>query len=222
MLLVILGLSFCLTVVLTPVARRCAFRWGLVDQPDGRRKIHAGPIPLAGGLVILAAATGALLPVLLVPNPFQDQLIEQGPMLLGLFLSAVTLCGVGLADDFLGLHGRHKLLGQLAAISIVLASGLLVRKLRLFHWEVELGLLALPFTVCWLLGSINSLNLIDGMDGLLSCMGLIISLAMALMAAVAGQWVAACTAVALAGALIGFLFLALRVFEWVICGSAGR
>src|SRR5439155_8367461 len=56
-----------------------------------------------------------------------------------------------------------------------------------------------------LLGAINSLNLIDGMDGLLGSVGLILSLALAVMAALAGHWGAAAVAVALAGALLGFL-----------------
>ena len=70
---------------------------------------------------------------------------------------------------------------------------------------MELGLLAVPFTALWLLGIINSLNLLDGMDGLLSCVGFIISLAMAAMAILGGQWAVACVAAALAGALLGFL-----------------
>jgi UDP-GlcNAc:undecaprenyl-phosphate GlcNAc-1-phosphate transferase len=56
-----------------------------------------------------------------------------------------------------------------------------------------------------LLGAINSLNLIDGMDGLLSAVGLILSLSLAAMAALAGHGVAAAVALALAGALLGFL-----------------
>src|SRR5439155_5894298 len=76
---------------------------------------------------------------------------------------------------------------------------------RIFDWHVELGLLAVPFTLFWLLGAINSLNLIDGMDGLLSSVGLIVTLAMAAMAVLGEQWMAACVAVALAGALLGFL-----------------
>src|SRR5437868_1501159 len=80
-----------------------------------------------------------------------------------------------------------------------------VLRLRLFDWQVELGLLAVPFTAFWLLGAINSLNLIDGMDGLLGSLAVIISLAMAVMAAVAGHWATAAVAVALAGALLAFL-----------------
>lgn len=48
-LFLILAASFALSLVLTPLARALARWWGLVDQPDGRRKIHARAVPLAGG-----------------------------------------------------------------------------------------------------------------------------------------------------------------------------
>ncbi len=204
-LLFILGLSFTLSVMLTPLARGLAARYGLVDHPDRRRKMHAGAVPVAGGIALLLSGSGAVLAALVAPNPLQDQLTEQGPSLLGLLLAAVVIATVGVVDDLRGLRGRHKLLGQLAALAIVMSSGLLVRNIRLFDWQLELGLLAVPFTVFWLLGAINALNLIDGMDGLLGCVALIISLTMAVMAIQASQWAAACVAVALAGGLIGFL-----------------
>src|SRR5437868_2212657 len=65
--------------------------------------------------------------------------------------------------------------------------------------------MAVPVTLFLLLGAIGSLNLIDGMDGLLSTVGVLVSLAVAGMAVMGGHWLAACAAVALAGALLGFL-----------------
>ena len=204
-LLVILGLSFCFCVGLTPAVRTLAARFGLVDQPDGRRKIHSTAIPVAGGIAILISATIALIIALLAPNPFAPNLREQGVTLRGLLLASVVICVVGLLDDYRGLRGRHKLIGQALAVTIMISSGVLVSRVRLFNWDVDLGLLAIPFTAFWLLGAINSLNLIDGMDGMLSCVGLIVSLTMVAMAFIGGQWVAACVAIALAGALLGFL-----------------
>jgi UDP-GlcNAc:undecaprenyl-phosphate/decaprenyl-phosphate GlcNAc-1-phosphate transferase len=204
-LAVILGLSYGLCSVLTPIARALGTRYGLCDHPDGGRKMHPRPIPVLGGIVILLSGTAGLCTALVAPNPFRDTLHEQLPHLLGLLLGAVVICGVGTIDDFRRLRGRYKLLGQLVAVAIVMASGLSVQRIRLFDWQLELGLLAIPFTVFWLLGAINSLNLIDGMDGLLGSMGLIISLAMAAMAILGQQWGAACLAIALAGAMLGFL-----------------
>src|SRR5581483_6199758 len=103
------------------------------------------------------------------------------------------------------LRGRHKLVGQCIAVGIVIVGGVRVEHIHLFDWTLELGLLSVPFTGFILLGAINSLNLIDGMDGLLSSVGLIITLAMGALAAVGHHWIAACIALSLAGALLGFL-----------------
>lgn len=204
-LLAVFGLSFGLSILLTPVARSLAIRCRLIDEPDGRRKIHPRGIPTAGGPVLLLSGGGAILIALTVHNPLQSWLADQSQNLLSLFLAAFVICLLGIIDDYGHLRGRHKLVGQLLAITIVMSTGLVVRQIRLFDWDVELGLLAVPFTLFLLLGAINSLNLIDGIDGLLTCVGLIISLAMAVMAILGGLWATACVAVALAGALLGFL-----------------
>ncbi len=88
-----------------------------------------------------------------------------GTLLLGLLAAALLICLVGLADDFGLLRGRHKLLGQLAAVLLVIAFGVRVDRFALFGLHVELGIAAVPFTIFFLLGAINSLNLLDGMDG---------------------------------------------------------
>jgi UDP-GlcNAc:undecaprenyl-phosphate GlcNAc-1-phosphate transferase len=204
-LLVILGCSCGLCLVLTPLVRGLAARYGLVDRPDGQRKLHARAVPTAGGLAILLSGAGALAAALLTFPSFRDRLDVPGPSLLGLLAAAVAICLVGVADDYWHLRAGHKLLGQLLAVGVVIHSGLVVRSLRLFDWEINLGYLAVPFTALWLLGAINSLNLVDGVDGLLSSLGLIISLALAVMAYLNHHWAAACVALALAGALLGFL-----------------
>ena len=51
------------------------------------------------------------------------------------------------------------------ATGVLMAFGVVVRNVRILDWNVELGLLAVPLTSLFLLGAINSLNLLDGMDG---------------------------------------------------------
>jgi UDP-GlcNAc:undecaprenyl-phosphate GlcNAc-1-phosphate transferase len=204
-MLCVLGAACALCLALTPLARVLAVRYGLVDRPDGRRKIHARPIPVSGGLAVLAATAATLGGAALVPGGLQEHLADQGHWLLGLLLGAVTICAVGVADDCGRLRARHKLLGQCLAVFVVMACGVLVQRVHLFGWWLDLGSLAVPFTTFLLLGAINSLNLLDGMDGLLGTVGVIVSLALAGMAALAGQWPAAAVAFALAGSLLGFL-----------------
>jgi UDP-GlcNAc:undecaprenyl-phosphate GlcNAc-1-phosphate transferase len=91
------------------------------------------------------------------------------------------------------------------AAAIVMAFGVQVQQIHFFGWNIELGLLSLPFTAFLLLGAINSLNLLDGMDGFLSSVGFIICVGIAILAALGGHSMASWIALALAGAILGFL-----------------
>lgn len=208
-LLVAPAVSFGLCLILTPLVRAAARRVQLVDKPDGRRKLHERAVPVAGGLAIFTAVVAALGVVLWRFDPLHVSAAGGSDMggsdLLGLLLAAGFLCLVGVADDFGCLRGRHKLLGQCVAVAIVMAYGVHIRTLNLFGWNYELGPMALPFTAFVLLGAINSLNLIDGMDGLLSTVGLMICLGLGAIAVVGGKDMTACVSFALAGALLAFL-----------------
>ena len=84
------------------------------------------------------------------------------------------IAAVGLADDWYNLRARYKLLGQVAAILVlVLPGGFLIERVSVFGAAVELGSLAVPCTVLWLLACVNALNLIDGMDGLCGGLGIV-------------------------------------------------
>src|SRR5579885_1923784 len=66
-LLFLAAAAFLLSLGLTRILRDVALRWGIVDRPDGRRKIHACVVPRAGGIAILSAYVGAYVFLLLVP-----------------------------------------------------------------------------------------------------------------------------------------------------------
>jgi UDP-GlcNAc:undecaprenyl-phosphate GlcNAc-1-phosphate transferase len=205
-LLVALGAgALMVSLAAVPLARWLALRVGLVDRPDGRRKLHRRVIPVAGGVAILASGSLVLAVALALSPDFAAAFAPDSSELVGLSLGAVAICLVGVLDDRIGLRGRYKLLGQVFAVGVVLAHGVRVEAIHLFAWRIELGWLAVPFTLFWLLGSINSLNLIDGMDGLLGSIGAIVSLAIAALAAMHGHWAEAAVAITLAGALLGFL-----------------
>jgi UDP-GlcNAc:undecaprenyl-phosphate GlcNAc-1-phosphate transferase len=203
-LLVLFGSSLLLCLLVTPVARALALRLQLVDRPDDR-KTHVRTTPLGGGLAILVSGSCVLGMALLAPGPAREILEPQSRGLLGLLLAALVICAVGLVDDGMRLRAAAKFCGQLLAIAVAIHFSPVVRSVGLFGWELDLGVFAVPFTALWLLGTINSLNLLDGMDGMLTCVGLFISGALAVMAVLAGQWAAACVAATLAGSLLGFL-----------------
>ena len=204
-LLYLAGISFVLSLVFTPLARALARRFHLVDRPDGHRKLHGRAVPLAGGIGIFLAsfATLGLWLGLTRLGWMDDNTSPQ--FLVGLFLAAVIICLVGVADDYGYLRGRHKLFGQMIAILVVIAFGVQVTQIHIFGWPIELGLLSVPFTGFLLLAAINSLNLLDGMDGLLGSVGLVTCAGIAFLAALGGHWTAAAVAAAMAGAILGFL-----------------
>jgi UDP-GlcNAc:undecaprenyl-phosphate GlcNAc-1-phosphate transferase len=129
------------------------------------------------------------------------------PFYFGLLAAVILICAVGLLDDYVELPGRYKLAGQVVATLILVVSGLVIEKVAIFDRSYELGILAVPFTMFWLLGAINAINLLDGIDGLASSVGLVLSLTLAAMALLGPQMheVQAIIALALAGALLGFL-----------------
>ena len=216
-------------LVLIPIVRRLAVRCGLVDQPDGRRKVQARPVAMGGGIAILASAVLGVGAAAMIPGLPRDQLADWWPTALGIGLAAVVICGVGVMDDFRLIRGRHKLVGQILAVAIVIGCGVVVRKHQAVWLAMGVGPLALPFTAFLLLGAINSLNLLDGMDGMLGSVGAVICLAVAGMAALAGHWAVAGFAASLAGALIAFLRYNLppgfnlpgRLRQYA-CGAGGR
>jgi UDP-GlcNAc:undecaprenyl-phosphate GlcNAc-1-phosphate transferase len=217
-LLLIATCSFGVCMALTPAVRSLATRVGLVDRPDRFRKLHSRPTPTAGGIAILISAALTLAVCLAVHTEFRQE-VEAGDgasKLLTLLLAGLTICAVGVVDDLRGLRGVHKLVGQTVAVAIVMSSGLVMEHVNFFGWTLDLGPLAMPVTAFWLLAAINSLNLIDGMDGLLTSVGLIILATMGAMAfrglysASAGAYVPAWAEAAVAAALVGSLLAFLR------------
>ncbi len=202
---IVFGAAMALGLALTPAVRRAALRWGLVDRPDGRRKLHSREIPLGGGAAVFLATAAVLTPLFLLPNPWSATLQRaSGSDRLALLLAAAVIVLVGLVDDRLQLRGRQKLFGQLIAVTILVSSGLVIESFALFGYRIDLGLLAVPFTYFWLIGAINSVNLLDGIDGLATMLGILLVATFAALAALSGRPEVALVAVAFAGALVGF------------------
>ena len=179
-------------------------RWGFLDRPDGHHKRHKQAVALGGGLAVFLAATVTFGVEFLSSSALQESLSQEAPFLGGLLLAGAWIVGLGLYDDRFGMKGQYKLLGQLVAASIVIASGLQINAFSLFGYKVELGSLAIPFTIFWLLGAINSLNLLDGIDGLATTIGIILCSTITLMALMIGQTAIAIVGAVFVGSLIGF------------------
>ncbi len=185
--------------------RLLANRFGFTDRPDGQRKLQSQPVPLGGGIAVLLAVVVTLIAILSLPTVGGPSLLESRLNLPGLMLAAFVIAVVGTVDDYRGLRGRQKLLGQFVAALIVVASGFEVSQVELFGYRVQLGLLSVPLTVIWLLGAINALNLLDGLDGLATSLGIVLCVTIAAMAHYCDHSAEATIALVVAASLGGFL-----------------
>ncbi len=173
----------------TPLARRSAPRWGIVDQPSAR-KLHRVAVPRLGGLAIYLAFIVALL---LFGHLFYLR------QLAGIILGATLVSGLGLFDDRLGLSPWVKLAGQLAAAGVLILSGVQVQ-------AAHQPLLDLLLTLLWVVGITNAMNLLDNMDGLSAGTAAIAAAFFLLLAAMSRQYLVGILAAGLLGACLGFLF----------------
>lgn len=205
MLFLPLLVAFLVAVLLTPCVRAVAFRAGVLDYPDNNRKTHNRPTPLGGGVAVLVATVLGVVAVWLVHRSLDTQselsLVDLAP-LLG---ASIVVVVVGLVDDRFSLRCRHKLVWQIVAVGVVIAAGLRIERLEVLRWTIELESLAIPVTLLWLLGTVNSLNLLDGADGFATSIGIVLTGTLAVIAVIVGDGQAAVVACALAGALLGFL-----------------
>jgi len=195
-------IAFGCAVVLTPVARSLAQRLGAIDKPDGHRKLHERPVPMFGGVAVYLALVFGLF---FTTNGLLTAVDPHARLAAVVLIVAGFVCVIGCVDDLYDLAPRFKLLLQVAASLVVVATGYWVDRVVVFGYPIELGLLGIPLTICWLVGSINALNLLDGMDGLASVVGLTTAMMMAMIATISGHPHVAMLALVLAGALAGFL-----------------
>ncbi|MCL6639356.1 MAG: undecaprenyl/decaprenyl-phosphate alpha-N-acetylglucosaminyl 1-phosphate transferase [Firmicutes bacterium] len=198
-----MALAAGLALAVTPAVRRWAFKCGAVDRPD-HRKVHRRTMPRMGGLAVYISFAAAVL--LTREITFQTAGLLAGGSVIVLF---------GILDDTRGLSPRLKLAGQIVAALAVIPFGLQVEFLtNPFGGDViDLGLLAVPVTVLWLVAVTNAVNLIDGLDGLAGGTSFIAALTLAAVVWIditanggsPGQADALALTLILAAAVLGFL-----------------
>jgi UDP-GlcNAc:undecaprenyl-phosphate GlcNAc-1-phosphate transferase len=201
-LLLTFAFTFVASVVLTVIVRAVALRCQVVDHPDGKRKLHAGPVALWGGVGVYLALTLGLFVASLGTFGVDERF---GELSLLLVVAAGIVCFCGAIDDCWALSSRMKLILQLVAVAPIVGFGYWIDKITVFGMPIELGWLGAPLTVLWLVGCINSLNLLDGMDGLASMVGALTAFMLAIIATSLGHDHVSVIALVLAGSLCGFL-----------------
>ena len=179
-----------LSLYLTPLMRRAALQFGIVDQPDGKLKKHKKPMPYLGGIAIYLAFLLAL------AFSFTPEFNKE---VLGLLLAGTIVLLLGFIDDLGFLKTWVKFAGQLIAVLVLVKSGIFIKLVFLPNY------ISIPLTFLWLVGMINAFNIIDVMDGLAAGVAFFASVAFFCVALLNGRIMIAIVAITLAGSLLGFL-----------------
>ena len=166
------------------------------------------PVPRFGGIGIAGGFVAVLL--LLAFVPLKAKGIDLRTLLGGnlgvVLLGGSAACLLGFWDDLFVIRARYKFAGQVGIALLTVVYGPVVESINLpfFGTQISLGALAIPLTMLWIVGLMNAINLVDGIDGLA---GGIAMLAVGFMAIIAGiwnhsEWALVC--LVLCGATLGF------------------
>lgn len=194
-------IAMVVALLVTPLVIIFAGKTGAMDAPDAR-KVHQKPIPRIGGLgIYIAFMAGVLLTI-----NFADMEPDIFSSVIGLLLGGSLIVLLGIVDDYKCLPAKVKLLGQIVAACVAVAFGVQIDFITdPFGDYLFLDYVAVPVTVFWLVGLTNTVNLIDGLDGLAAGVSTIAAITILLVAIQNGFGLAALFTAALAGAALGFL-----------------
>lgn len=199
------------TIALVPPVKKLAIKLDAVDYPSERR-VNKTPIPrfggvaMFGGLVAGLAALGIGIFVFGWHYPFRS-IVSRDLWYPGIAIGITIIFLVGVADDIFDLKPIQKLIGQIAAATVIAASGLLLSNMHnpFGTGFIDFGWFAYPLTIFYLVAFANIINLIDGLDGLASGITAISAIAMFVFALITFRVDAAFFCAILIGACVGFL-----------------
>lgn len=233
--------TFALSLILTDLVRKFAIARGLLSQPRSRDS-HKKPLPRIGGLAIFLSFLLVSMIYFIFINPGAD--ISTGHWLgldkkiVGIWLASLVIVSVMLIDDLKELPALVKLFFQLIAVAVVIAAGIgidflpnpfgqvinlnsIYIPLNLFGTTYHFSLWSDLLTAVWLIGMMNIVNFIDGVDGLAAGISAIAGLTLFFLSLIVAQSAVAMIAIILVGATLGFLcwnFYPAKIFMGD-CGS---
>jgi UDP-GlcNAc:undecaprenyl-phosphate GlcNAc-1-phosphate transferase len=181
-------LSLGLSLYVTPIVRKGALLYDIVDRPDGKLKNHKDPVAYLGGVAVYLAV---LLTLALTFDLSRE--------ILGILLSGTIIVILGIIDDFKVLPPKIKFIGQAIAAFVLIKSGIYIKLVFLPLW------LNLILSFLWLMVITNAFNIIDVMDGLAAGIGCLVAIILFIVAIMNQHVLIAILTIALAGSLLGFL-----------------
>jgi UDP-GlcNAc:undecaprenyl-phosphate GlcNAc-1-phosphate transferase len=204
-LLATVSVAFVISVALSWAAQRIGIRLGIADVPGGRRR-HARITSRLGALPLFGAFTAAALFGRAFALPTADP--NETTRLIGLLVGGAIAFVLGVLDDKYELRFGPQLVGMAAAAGVAIAGLIFIERFRNPFTNVEV---VLPFvvtvvlTLFWFLGMMNTINFLDGVDGLSASVSVVAALFTLVHMLREGQHSVALLPAALLGTLFGFL-----------------
>ncbi|MCL1793181.1 MAG: undecaprenyl/decaprenyl-phosphate alpha-N-acetylglucosaminyl 1-phosphate transferase [Oscillospiraceae bacterium] len=183
--------------VTTPIARVVAFKIGAVDDPkkDDGRRMHKVVMPRLGGLAIFFSFVVSIF-----------IFYEISAFTLSLIAGALLIVIIGILDDVFRIRALYKFFVHIAAAGLVVwLGGVVVERINIFGTYIQFGYLSIPLTIIWIVGLINAVNFIDGLDGLACGISTISAISILLVTILIGDFKVALMVAILAGSCLGFL-----------------
>ncbi|MCF7955120.1 MAG: undecaprenyl/decaprenyl-phosphate alpha-N-acetylglucosaminyl 1-phosphate transferase [Phycisphaerae bacterium] len=185
--------AFVSSFAATWLCKKIAIRLGIVDKPDNLVKTHAEPVAYLGGIGIFFGLSFGVLAGL---YSLKDEVFFPTAFrwLLGILAGGAIACFIGVVDDILDIKPIHKIGGQVVAAVALIIAGVLpdfVAVANFLGWDAPESLnliLGVPFVIIAVLGATNSLNLLDGLDGLCAGVTSIIGIAMLMLSVHLATW----------------------------------
>lgn len=215
-----LALGLALATCITPLAIALGLRLGIADVPGGRRK-HARVTSRLGALPIFAAFTAAVLLAQTFGVPTSDP--NERTRLFGLLAGGALMFVIAVIDDRFQLAPGPQFAAQIAAAGVAMASLIFIERFRNPFTNAEVVLpaaAAAAVTLLWFVGMVNTVNLLDGVDGLAASVSLVAAAVTAAHMWREGQYSVALLPIALIGVLAGFLVFNLPVARIFLGGGA--
>ena len=186
--------SLIISYILTPLVKKLAHKVNSFDHPS-KRRVNIKPIPNTGGIAIFIA-------FLFSYYIFNDHSLST----YGIMFGATFIFILGLIDDLFEISPLVKLLGQIGAASILIYYGVQINFItNPLGGMIYLGYFSVPLTILWVVGITNTVNLIDGLDGLAAGISIIATMTLFAVAMQEYRIIPAVLAISLAGSLSGFL-----------------
>ena len=208
--MIVFAVAFGISLALTPFAKWLAPKIGAIDMPKARG-MHSKPMPRFGGLAIYLGSLIAMLLFLPLTGDrmLVGELVQQDTRLFGLLAAGTVVFLVGVVDDIKGVTPLQKASGQVLGGLILFFSGIrfdfvgnpfVSGEIIQFPWIISLLL-----TVIWVVAITNTINLMDGLDGLAAGISFISAMCIAYVSYIHGWYMMCLILLALAGGAMGFL-----------------